>query len=507
MSSRDEGGGERVRRQHSTAVRSLLAFLSLLGFAALAWGLRDLLVEEPNGAVKVFWGGLLLLSCMVALATIAISDHFDQANPSQREREHDQPWLRRRDWAQGRVECSNRQTVWNLWVFVVAWNVIWWMVWWMVRWMHGPLREAIAGGGTLSYLILLFPLIGFALVVWAVYETLRQAHFGISVLELETVPGVIGGELRGRVQTRIQKRPKGPFYMVLTCTHHWQTKSRFRTASGRNQATTQFHHEVLWRSDYEVSPDELGIGPRGLSAPVRFRIPLGLRSTNIVKEENRIIWNLNAVAELPGPDYEGRFDVPIFVTEESKAETEQERRERLDAVERVDPARSTSAAATVRQTPGGGLEFLLPVQFTAKDRAGATVFTLLLGASTAAILYFGLPVPIAVIVGLLALFMAVATIATFCFSSSLTVEGGEIRLHKKFFGLGKVRRYRAADVTHLEVGRLQKEAGAAQPKSWQIEIVTRGGQREDIGAVIDDRDQAEWLAAEIERLLLARDEA
>jgi hypothetical protein len=62
-------------------------------------------------------------------------------------------------------------------------------------------KEFFDKGNKLAVLGLLFPAVGAGLLVWAVRATLRWRKFGSSTFEMTTLPGVIGGPLRGTIHT------------------------------------------------------------------------------------------------------------------------------------------------------------------------------------------------------------------------------------------------------------------------------------------------------------------
>ena len=105
------------------------------------------------------------------------------------------PWMWRRDWAEGRVNGSNRSTMIFAWAFAGIWNLI-----------SAPMliflpEEVLEKGNHLAALGALFPIVGVGLLYWAAKATLRWRKFGACSFEMTTLPGVIGGRVRGGVST------------------------------------------------------------------------------------------------------------------------------------------------------------------------------------------------------------------------------------------------------------------------------------------------------------------
>jgi hypothetical protein len=102
------------------------------------------------------------------------------------------PWERRADWASGRIGPSDAARA-----AVPATSAV--AAWWLLA--STPIvatwpiivKEA---GTRWSWLLLLFPVIGVLIVVYAAYLAIRRRRFGESIFEMASVPGVVGGPLR-----------------------------------------------------------------------------------------------------------------------------------------------------------------------------------------------------------------------------------------------------------------------------------------------------------------------
>lgn len=209
-----------------------------------------------------------------------------------------EPWTRRDDWAEGRVVQGGTGAVGLLIGFTVAWNVIAW----------GIAALAIVGewgGGDVPWWVLVFPLVGLALGVVAARTWIRGRKFGVSVLELETVPARPGGRLRGVVRTRVAPgdlRPGEGFTVRLRCVR----RASYRDRDG----DTRVGEETLWL-DEARGRGRVGRGG-GLEVPVDIAIPAGSSSTEMLPEDDRVLWRLELSAAVPGVDYAAQFEVPVF---------------------------------------------------------------------------------------------------------------------------------------------------------------------------------------------------
>jgi hypothetical protein len=173
-------------------------------------------------------------------------------------RHPDAPWLWRADWAAGRIEDSTRGAMWAAWMFAGFWNLVSFPAAWFGT------RAALSEGNTAALLALLFPVVGAGLLVWAVRVTLRYRRYGVSVLELGAVPGVVGHSIGGVVRTTSLLRPPEGFQVRLTSIR------RVVRGSGKHRSTSE---RVLWEEERRVPATSTAIPfafatPRPPTAPI-----------------------------------------------------------------------------------------------------------------------------------------------------------------------------------------------------------------------------------------------
>lgn len=56
--------------------------------------------------------------------------------------------------------------------------------------------------------VLIFPLVGIGLLIWAIRESVRCLEFGKTYFQMTDVPIAVGRELRGAIQARFAKPPQ-----------------------------------------------------------------------------------------------------------------------------------------------------------------------------------------------------------------------------------------------------------------------------------------------------------
>ena len=144
----------------------------------------------------------------------------------------------------------------------------------------------------------IFSAVAFLVVFfWAGCEIFRIVKFGRSVLLIETLPGEIGGSIRGTVVTRQFPVPKDGFTVKLIC---------------RKPMSINYRGEgkVIWKTDARI--EEPGKNDEG-GQTIRFAadLPAGVEETKIDPPE-KISWWLQVRAAVNPINYAADFEVPVF---------------------------------------------------------------------------------------------------------------------------------------------------------------------------------------------------
>jgi len=194
------------------------------------------------------------------------------------------PWLNRRDWAAGRVKYSDSPA--GTLLAVVA--VIFTGIFIAAIFTHPPLPAIVM----LSVIA--------ALLDWNAIRLVRRAsQYGLSVLELKTVPAVPGGVLAGTIQISRPLIYKEAINVHLACINY-----------DDNLPTMVI--TTVWQESYAL--DRYPPGTQVSEIPVYFRIPGSARPSQ-VNRYDRTEWKLDVRATADGSPYRAWFMVPVFVTE------------------------------------------------------------------------------------------------------------------------------------------------------------------------------------------------
>jgi hypothetical protein len=395
-------------------------------------------------------------------------------------RHPDSPWLWRPDWASGRVVDSSRATMFSAWIFAALWNLI------SLPTGFLGAREAIQESKPAAFLALLFPLVGIGLVVWAVRATLRYRKYGVSRLELSTTPAVIGRTLTGMVRAPASLQPGDGFQVTLSCVR------RVRTRSGKSSDTSE---TILWQDERRV----MGQPTRTAAAmethiPVAFRLPADAQACDDTDSNNRVLWRLQLSANVPGIDYESRFEVPVFRTPASdqplSADEERLTQDPVAGAENQQPADSRIVVTTNRR----GTEVMFPAARNPGAATSLTVVLLIWFGSIALQIYLGAPIVFPIITGLFGLLILIGVLDLWLRVSRVTVDAGTLTWASGYLFPGRERTLHASEVSDVTAA-IGMQAGTTV--YYDVVVVRKNGKKIKVGHSLRDKREAEWVAAKI----------
>lgn len=417
----------------------------------------------------------------------------------------DAPWLNKKEWAEGRIRSQTGNVAGLLWVIALLWNGFMWPV--VVLLWGDPEKSAMLK------VLAIFCVVGVLLLFWAIRDTLAWFRFGTSIFELASNPGVIGGALEGRVQTRLKSRPKAPVQVTLSCNRRVTERVRRtkyddnRNRSGTREETV-VRTELLWQGGCKLQPEALVQGPRGLTIPVRIEIPSGSAGTDATDPNDEILWHLGVTVDLPGADFGAAFSVPVFETEDSRSNLTQEMIDEAAEEQGLlsqpsDPGTSWVPPVSVRWTAQGGVEYTFRPATSLKVAVGVSLLTVAVCAGSAWLwVWLEEAGPFALIPAAFGVLLLIATAVVWTFKSRVLVEGKSMKVRKSFLGIPRTWEVPFSDVKAVQVQRSIVEGLDEEDLDWEI-VIDRYSEEEarDIGATFTIRAEAVKIAEEMESLI------
>lgn len=467
-----------------------MRFLPLLFVGAPAYAARSNFLDDPAGmASAVRW-----LSIAVPLVTAVLVLAF-ALRKARRGRVGQNtaagpapdavrlPWARRADWAAGRIESESLATAAvALGCFAFIWNSI--VAVFILAWLMKPPapKDARIVAVTLS----LFVLVGIGVAAAAILFALRWRRYGKSYLELETIPGVIGGRIAGRVWAKLRPAPADKVLVSLECVR--------RTTSGAGRNREQREH-VLWQVTHDLQGSDLTPAPhQGVYIPLEFFIPRECEATTSFQGEDGIFWRVQVRAKVGGPDYVATFQVPVFVTEasDSPESEELEIRERRKQLSQGPPAH-----LNVRITPTltGGTELYWP---PLRHVVGGIILLIIAGMLVAAMFLIRDPSAFVayLVLGLFALLFAGGAATALGGASRVHLEpDGRLRVQKTVFGFGRAYECQAADIAAVE--RLAS-GRSGNRVYFTVQLRLKDGLKIPINWGMEEEDEASYVEALLE---------
>lgn len=395
-----------------------------------------------------------------------------------------EPWQWQKDWATGRIEDTGKATMWISWVFASFWNLV------SLPAGYAGVRDALQKENHAGYIALLFPLVGMGLLAWAIRTSLRYKKYGISRLQLSTIPGTIGRTIAGTVRTSAVLQPPEGFLATLSCVR------RVTTRSGKNSSTSE---SVLWQEERSVRGEpSRDAGGLGMRIPVAFQLPKDVQASDSSNPNNRVLWRLTLSASVPGIDYESTFEVPVFRTEASDRplSEEEERQTRIQpaGTEYKQPMDSRITVTRNRR----GTEIMFPAARNPGVATGSTAFTLLWLAIVWVLFLFKAPVAFPVVFGLFGLLFIFVTLKLWLGVSRVTVDAGALAVASGYLSPGRERRLERGEIADVTIA-IGMQAGSRP--YYDVVILRKSGRKVVAGHGMRDKREAEWLATTIKSAL------
>ena len=449
-----------------------LVFVAM-GLCALVGAIREFtLGKTKSGMGLVFFA---LLSGAVGTGIIALakfSTRRSQRDEALQASHPDEPWRWREDWARGEVKSAGAPTLIFIWFFALFWNAISSAV------FFGILNQA--NRGKAIYIVLIFPLVGVGLLVWAIRQTVRWRRFGESVFKMTTMPGVIGGPLAGVIHSARPLHRAQQIRLRLVCFK--------RDSSGDSTS-----EDLQWEDEKLFSGEVLRSGD---GIPVLFNIPFECPPTATLSAGLAIVWRLEARATMPGVAYVAQFEVPVFKTAQSRS----------DATLLPDPAASYEQPSEPASTPGitvkpaaqGGTEFTFAAARNKSVGLGMILFTAIWTGAVVFMFRLKAPLALAIVFGLFDLLFLWVLISVLTSASRVVVDANAIQLTTRRLFFRSQKFIPASDVKSIQ-SKFSMSSG--NTSYYDLQAHLEAGKKIGLASHILSKRKAEALAVEMERAL------
>ncbi len=404
------------------------------------------------------------------------------------------PWLWRKDWAASRAESKNRNQAFGLWAAAIFANAI------VLTLAFTSLPQLWPTSDPRIFLVLAFCAVGAILAGAAIRASIRRERFGQTYFEFASLPFSPGRTLKGTIHLRFNTDARHGIDLSLSCVR------QVITGGGKNRSTLQ---SVLWQADKNVPRELLMPGPMGDAAiPVEFSIPSDAYESNHDDLNDQVLWLLHAQADVPGVNYTDDFEVPVFRLTPSPVSAPDPTPVFLsDAETATAPPAFQSDPTDVPAPQNPKVAFTIGMDGSAEFyfrafRNPSQVLTLIVFTAVwTGIVYFlahsKAPMFFTVVFGLAELFLIYGLINFMLVSSRIQAGNGKIVLRRSLLGIGSAREYPFSEITQILPVTSAQQPGTKA--TYSLRLLTRDGRKVKLVDMIDSRQEARWVAAQLEK--------
>jgi hypothetical protein len=381
----------------------------------------------------------------------------------------EKPWLKRKDWAAGRIASSSPKAVLLLWIFVAFWCGI-----------SGVITLFIIPQGSHAVLITLIA-ISLALFFFTLNTTLAWRKFNRSIFEMAAVPAAPGGALEGKIRVQSKLQPQHGLHLRLICFR------RTTTGSGQSLRTTE---KILWQDEKWLRADLPQTDLNATAIPVFFKLPGNLPESTAVLGDG-IHWKLEASAKLRGPNFDAAFEVPVFKLPELPQISEDPT---LPFQMSLDEMRKQIRSKIQVNDLPDGKEFIFPAARNPGFLAGATAIWLVWTGVIALLIFKHAPPLLPLVAGAADLLMTVFLANLWLHRSHVAIASGQVKIEAAWFGFKKQRVIKSADVANFatEIG-----AQVGHSPYYDLKIRVRDGREFTVAKHLGNKPEADWLVREM----------
>jgi hypothetical protein len=303
-----------------------------------------------------------------------------------------------------------------------------------------------------------------------------------AAFRLTSGPGVLGGKLRGCVDTG-GVACSGEMEIALNCIV-WSRQYRSNSS------------EILWQEHARVVSSP---GSNGSQATVDFDIPFDVRATGArgPGPSDRVFWQLAARSADGG--FQATFTVPVFQTWDSDAS---HTRERLEAQAGTHLGGYAPREGRIEKvlTPEG-IRYRFPRGRNRPMAAMMTLFALIfLGIAFAAGLQVKGWLSVGALVGAVfaggfGLLALLASVWLWFAETTVTAATGELRIHSSCLGISRNRAVHTGEIRGFEIKPGMQKGAQVWYDVW-LQVAAGGDANAGTGM---DKTEAEWFVAELRK--------
>jgi hypothetical protein len=204
----------------------------------------------------------------------------------------EKPWLKRADWAAGKIKTEGIPHAKSYLTMGIALCVIGGIIVTLV------IPKALRDGNYSALVAIIFPIVGIAFLISVIKKFRAHQRFGDCIFEMTQTPAPIGGALEGTIRTSLPLKFEKELRVILFCVR------KTTSGSGQNRRTTE---KILWR-DEKIFKSQADL-PESGKVSVQFDLLPGQPQCS-ERGREAICWRLEM--KIPAANFHTTFDVPVF---------------------------------------------------------------------------------------------------------------------------------------------------------------------------------------------------
>lgn len=444
-----------------------------------------------NNGNRASWPGILFgvvfssigfgLMAAAVLGYKKANQQADQqdANPTQ-------PWTWKPDWAAGRADGNNPKANIAVWVFAALWDAISFPVAALV------LPKLLAQQDPRALLVIIFPLAGFAITLFAIRGTMRALRYGRTNFRFDSARFSPGSRVKGSIHLKLPSAVPHGFDLTLSCKRH------IVTGSGKSRSVQEL---VLWQEARNISAESIVRGRDDAEVPVDFAIPADAYQTDEDNSDDRVYWQLHAQADVPGVDFSDDYELPVFKVAGADANQDSLSPTAADSSAAQREVSAPSSTRIVLTQEAGGPSFYFPPLRNGGQALGLLAFA----AIWSGVVYFlwitaRAPWLFRVVFSLGELLVLYALLNVLTGTSLLRVRDGMLEARNALLGLGTTHGIPLDQVISV-MPTTQGQANMSGKVMCGIVIRQSDGREFNIAANSLRQDEADWVVATIDNAM------
>ena len=383
------------------------------------------------------FGGFFVLMALAVIFSVARGVRKLTDTPPPPPPREEKPWLKRADWAAGKIKSATGAQTKVFAVMALAFCGIGGVS------TFALLPKELHNGNYKALLVLLFPLFGLGFIIAIIRGMLAHRRFGDCFFELAQIPAPLGGTLDGMIQTGARIRLEHGLHLKLSCIR------RVVTGSGKNRNVQE---NILWQDEKVFAPNanlpEPEPGHSGI--PVFFKLPADQPECS-GSGDNAVLWRLEAKAKMSGPDFRAQFEVPVFqVAGAAVAEVADEPDPTAALQESVENIRREENSK-IQVTDGPrGREFYFPAARNLGMAIGITIFFLVWSGIFYALLHSHAPVLFPIVWGVTDALLGWGCFNLWFKSSRVTIDSTGVHVVNRWLIFSRTRQFEATDIVRFD---------------------------------------------------------